>query len=93
MVFILFFLSHRESLILREIYEQRQFKKKHQLIGILKSLHTCTIKTRSVYTRFTVSNTSWAAGTAVPSSGVFPPTGFHVEQDRFGLKSKVKIND
>lgn len=27
MVFILFF-SHRESLILREIYEQRQFKKK-----------------------------------------------------------------
>lgn len=38
MVFILF-LSHRESLILREIYEQRQFKKKHQLIGILKSLH------------------------------------------------------
>lgn len=92
MVFILF-LSHRESLILREIYEQRQFKKKHQLIGILKSLHTCTIKTRSVYTRFIVSNTSWAAGTAVPSSGVFPPTGFHVEQDRFGLKSKVKIND
>lgn len=57
MVFILF-LSHRESLILREIYEQRQFKKKHQLIGILKSLHTRTIKTRSVYTRFIVSNTS-----------------------------------
>lgn len=84
MVFILF-LSHRESLILREIYEQRQFKKKHQLIG--------TIKTRSVYTRFIVSNTSWAAGTAVPSSGVFPPTGFYVEQDRFCLKSKVKIND
>lgn len=57
MVFILF-LSHRESLILREIYERRQFKKTHQLIGILKSLHTCTIKTRSVYTRFIVSNTS-----------------------------------
>lgn len=57
MVFILF-LSHRESLILREIYEQRQFKKKHQIIGILKSLHTRTIKTRSVYTRFIVSNTS-----------------------------------
>lgn len=33
-------------------------KKKHQLIGILKSLHTRTIKTRSVYTRFIVSNTS-----------------------------------
>lgn len=92
MVFILFFITSRIFNIERDLWTA-SIKKKHQLIGILKSLHTCTIKTRSVYTRFIVSNTSWAAGTAVPSSGVFPPTGFHVEQDRFGLKFKVKIND